>query len=159
MHWQFFDMNNFSPVLKSVEGMEVPELVTLPLNVRVDIIQQGGEAAVREHVEDPIIEPAEDNKTSFEQYKANATPEMGQQIEVTQYAPEIVDYPVIDTFPPQTASEFQASVNVENSSREKKYNMIQIGNPGIMYSYLDTYSQKSTLPYQTQNLHFLLMLL
>jgi len=84
---------------------------------------------------------------------------MGQQIEVTQYAPEIVDYPVIDTFPPQTASEFQASVNVENSSREKKYNMIQIGNPGIMYSYLDTYSQKSTLPYQTQNLHFLLMLL
>jgi len=39
MHWQFFDMNNFSPVLKSVEGMEVPELVTLPLNVRVDIIQ------------------------------------------------------------------------------------------------------------------------
>ena len=39
VHWQFFDTNNFLPVLKSVEGMEVPELVTSPLNVRVDIIQ------------------------------------------------------------------------------------------------------------------------
>jgi hypothetical protein len=39
MHWQLFDMNSFSPVLKSIEGMEVPELVTSPLNVQVSIIQ------------------------------------------------------------------------------------------------------------------------
>jgi len=50
---------------------------------------------------------------------------MGQQIKATQYSPEIVDFPVVNSqFPPQAASEFQASVNVENSSREKKHNMI-----------------------------------
>lgn len=32
-NWQFFDMNNFSPVLKPIEGMETPELVVPIINV------------------------------------------------------------------------------------------------------------------------------
>lgn len=36
-NWQLFDMNNFSPVLKQIEGMETAELVVPTTNVRVSI--------------------------------------------------------------------------------------------------------------------------